>query len=841
MALRSIGRNFLYAVASAVILTSSTVSAVTPTITRDSFGVPTINGGDFPGICRAIGQVYAEDRLWQMFEVNAIANGRAAQFISPLFLPSDVFQRQINPTDAEVQQQIDKYFTTNAITAYTNYVQGLNDQVAIVNANPSLLPFELFALGFNPPTIPVPEFTLYDILRTGRFFFQQFSESQIPQYQLSNLATLQTLTTRFDPVTAYAILNDLDPLSSMIESQTLIVPSHDCKGFNKKEQKNFVIPGGGTFGSTDPEFNQKADAARDIGKHIKKIKDYNKRFVPGMGSNGQAIGPKKSKSGNALLRMAPQPNMNFPSDLYEFRVISDVFTCDTFVPVATPFALGVFNHFGFAIQTGHLPTDDFLFESVDNVISSRQEAIFIQGNPDPVIITVYRSKSNGWVIQNPVPSLPGTMLTLRSGFFDRQLQGLNIVGELPFIHNVKQFIGKLKRPGLTSDILGFQGQTADSHGNIGAYQATHWIKLNRNVDRRLPQGIIVLNPRVSNEEYIEGRSLPQHDINTDQGFYSGWNTIFKREAQASGDTLAGGGPGLNRGYWLENAIKDQKKLSFDDLKNLTVVQAVANSILAFDPATGFGADLFTPLFKKKFLHVLKKQKHPTHRQKETLELLKDFQGNWLPGKTTAEIANTIDVSDRFILASAWLLNFAGKILNPFVVGTQFEVNTGSLGNPLPNTNVEGANNNLLNHGQGNLLARLLNTNCDNTVFYPGWLKGVHLEKAILDSLDEAIDKLGGFGARPWGAGRRPIYQFKDLILGTVATMRTFNASGLYMVAEFSRCGVKRLEAILPLGESGTVLVGPGPSPQFNPNNFDQLPLFTQFQLRTLPPFVRCSD
>lgn len=830
MAFRLADKLLLKAVVGVVSLTQClgfSPSYAATTITRDSFGVPTIQGGDLGEVSRAIGQVFAEDRLWQMFLVTQIANGRAAQYISPTFLATDIFQRSINPTDAQLQLQVDTLLNANTRTAFENYVQGLNDHVAAVNADSSLLPFELGALGI----FPVPEFTLNDVLRTARFFLQQFSASQIPQYQLNNIAFLQQIGESFGTLSSFPIFNDLDPSSAMIRSQVVMVPpGGPCHAECLKQVESLVLP----EVTQNPDFVLMAKAAGEIGKKLHEMKENNKKFVPGFGSNGQAIAPKKSTSGNPLLRMAPQPNMNHPSDFYEVRVEGDTFTAQVYTVVGIPFGLGIYNDFGLSAQTGHLPTNDFLFESTKNIASSRQELVFVQGNPVPIPITVSTSKSNGWVIQNPVPGMPGTMLTLRSGYFDRQFQGLNLIGELPFVHSVDDFIKILKNPYTTSDIIPFIGQCADSKGDIGGYQATSWVTLKR--DRRIPQGIISLNPPASNSDYIRGRRLPMIDKNTKQGYYSGWNTLFDQNSEASGDTLAGGGPGLNRGYWFENVLKSQSKFSFDDLQKFTVAQATANSITAFSTARpAFGADLFVPLFKKKFLDLIKKQKHPTSAQKQAYNLLKNFKGNWLPGNTPSEIANTNDVNDQFILGNAWLLHFAGKILNPYLTGTQFEVAVGTVSDPLPITNPQGFSNNLLYKGQGNLLARLLKTNDDNTVFFPDWLKGVDVDQAILDSLDDALATIGGFAARPWGANKRPIYVFTNPILGPVANMKSFNSSGLYVNAEFSHHGVKRLGSVLPLGESGMIFATP--APVFAPHNFDQLPLFTQFDLKTEPPFL----
>ncbi len=171
-----------------------------------------------------------------------------------------------------------------------------------------------------------------------------------------------------------------------------------------------------------------------------------------------------------------------------------------------------------------------------------------------------------------------------------------------------------------------------------------------------------------------------------------------------------------------------------------------------------------------------------------------------------------------------------NILNPYLGGTYFEVNPGSPGDPLPSQNAFGSYNSQLI--QANLLGRILKQQCDNTIFFPGWLAGVDVNAVIVASLDQALTNLGGFAARPWGLNKRPIYQFENLVLGPVASTPAFNASGVYMEVEFGPHGPVRKEGTLPLGESGQVLGFPG-TPQFNPHNFDQLPYFQTFSLRLL--------
>ena len=162
--------------------------------------------------------------------------------------------------------------------------------------------------------------------------------------------------------------------------------------------------------------------------------------------------------------------------------------------------------------------------------------------------TVQRSSSGGWVIQNPLSTDPTMMLTLRSAFIERQLQGLNVIGELPFIRSVPEFFRKAMKFSNVSDLLGFEGQCADCEGNIGAFQLTAWTELPAVFDRRLPQGNPIPAPPNSLYDFRVSVQNPMQDINTKQGFYTGWNNPFKQFAAGSADTVTGFP--LSRVYWL---------------------------------------------------------------------------------------------------------------------------------------------------------------------------------------------------------------------------------------------------------------------------------------------------
>lgn len=610
------------------------------------------------------------------FYIVVIANGRAAQYFGIQYFDSDVMQAQINYTDEQVQQQINNYFSPRTLLVYTNYVNGLNDYVAQVNSNNSLMPYELTSYGFGP-TNPLPKFTLYDIIRANQFLLQQFSPTSIPSYQLDNFADLDLIMSLSNITLneALQIFNDIDPTTAQVKSQFTVVPNNDCESsiLVQKLDQNAI--------EWSESTHALAQDARDLAKKLTDIKKLrHKTGIPRLGSNGAAISAEKSASGNPMIRIAPQPNFNQPSDFYQIRIDGGGFTANGFTLPSLPFvALGIFAPmqcafgYGKALEVGHLPANDFLIESVNNIDknSARKVTIQIAGHPSRTI-TVYRSTSGGWVMTHPINKNTTTITTLRSVFIDRQLTALNTFIDSSFARNYNEFTTSFLNSNNQSDIMLLEGVYADSDGTIAAFHTGGWTQLPSLYDRRVPQGIPT-NPVAPNNIYTYDtiHQNPLTDKNTPQGFYVAWNSLFKQGAAGSSDTVFP--VGINRMYWLDLYLKNSSTISFDYLKEMGLRQYLANNNTAFDnTALDEDADLFTILFKDRFFQAVKN--NPTKDRLEAINFLQSFNGDWFDGDLN-HILNGSDVSDQRILASVWLNAVAVAVLNPYLQGTTREVAT----------------------------------------------------------------------------------------------------------------------------------------------------------------------
>jgi hypothetical protein len=845
-------------------------------VTRDGYGVPTIKGGTFEEVSFAVGKVEAEDRLFQVFQFVIASNGRIAEFFGAGSgngnVNSDIFTRQINATDAEVNSQYNTLLTSRTKTFYQFYIQGLNAQVDFVNANPSMMPYELKVLGFtgNAGT-PLPHFRLEDILRTITATGRNFSPSSIPNWQLTGVISMNSLIANpnvGNAVSAYEVFKDLMPIPQEIKTATTVVPNSDCPSIGnkvvKKGNKNDQITKADES-IDNSKLNDHALLANATLDFLKGFEEVREQFLPTIGSYGAVFAGSKSASGNPLLLVGIQPNFNHPSDFYQVNIdspSSGVVVTGNVIGVVIP-TNGSFHTNAFTVHVGHLPANDYLYEPLANAQFLQNETVLVKqadGTFISVIFKNYRSSSGGWVIAGvpgaipppfgpaiPPPSIPlGDILTLRSVFVGKQLASANAFIETLFAKSIKQFIGAFLNPSYTSDSLGLGCEFADKKGNILAGE-TGWTKLPSSFDRRFPLGFKLASviDNTGDANYVIKE--PLLDVNTKQGYYTNWNTEFKQGAQNWNNSYRA----PDRQYWINEYIRSFDKLTFEDAQRLVAHAANSQFNNGYRNGLNANASLFF-LFKELFFNIVESN-NPTPAQLQALAFLADFDGRWFEGDQN-DVINGLDVSPKFLLANTWLTNVCRTIFNPYLTGV-FVGGTSALTVPNPTavTNPSPSMIVLL----ACTLSRILGTSCDNTVFFNGWLNGVNLNTVIPASLNQAFALLSPsnpsspFTATefPWGKGNRPIYPFINPVLGVVQQQAAFNGSGFPSVFEIKRCGVIRAENTMPLGQSGLVIgnvVNPpnlppvnaaflaANPPTFNVHNFDQQPLYTHFEMKNNP-------
>ncbi|MBF0475930.1 MAG: penicillin acylase family protein [Deltaproteobacteria bacterium] len=125
---------------------SSSESEDKASISRDDKEVWFIKGGSFDEVFKGMGYAVATDRLWQLELHRRAGRGTMAEVFGPSLLTIDIYARTTGYSDTELQtgfDQLDKD-SHNAVQAY---VDGINQRIEEIKADPSQLPFEFATYG----------------------------------------------------------------------------------------------------------------------------------------------------------------------------------------------------------------------------------------------------------------------------------------------------------------------------------------------------------------------------------------------------------------------------------------------------------------------------------------------------------------------------------------------------------------------------------------------------------------------------------------------------------------------------------------------------------------------
>ena len=123
------------------------------TVTRDKYGIPSIQADTAEELFEAFGYEVAVDRLWQMEVNRRMAWGTLAEILGPKLVPMDMQTRMMRYTEEEYQALFEK-IPVNLKKLISAYIRGINRRVDEVTKDPRLQPIEFLALKLKPNQPP---------------------------------------------------------------------------------------------------------------------------------------------------------------------------------------------------------------------------------------------------------------------------------------------------------------------------------------------------------------------------------------------------------------------------------------------------------------------------------------------------------------------------------------------------------------------------------------------------------------------------------------------------------------------------------------------------------------
>jgi len=753
----------------------------------------------------AMGYAVATDRLWQGELYRRQARGRLAEIFGSDQLGTDVFMRTIGYSDEELQEGFEA-LDPDIRAIISGYVAGFNRRIAEIKADDSLLPFEFAALGLTPR-----DWEVEDILAWLALLQRSFDPEALGQTQIENATLFQTLLTKFpaddngnflpDGLEMFEDLrwlNDPDALTYIpeegtatsglmkIESRPLFKKTHAFPANFVKAAKNM------------------AKIRKNVVKKLKKINAYVK-----MGSYAWTVAGSKTASGNPIIYSGPQMGFTVPSIVLEGSIRAAGLNVSGMTVTGIPgIIIGRTPHHAWSMQVANAHTTDYYIEAQDSVDFHRFETIKVEGMAD-VILPVWRT-DHGPVI-NPMPYDPSTyvpepanpIISWKYSHWGYEFKAAKGFIDLARAKNMNQFGAGIEHMAVSQHYC-----YADRRGNIG-----YWMSGRDPVrpagEWRLPQGS--LGPVLEwDSAVLIDRTT---DRNTSQGFYGGWNNKSRAGYDSAPNATAKYFGPFNRGHVVDDYLRNNDNLTFEDLRDLAINIATTDSWEGGGNPWNFVKDDFVDAVTNAGL---------TTERQAALDLLATWDGHFVDGGSSNWAWGT-DRADAWVLMDAWIRE---------VIRLTFEDELGaSPGGLFENQRTYMLFNVLLRGLAGESAGLPWN--------YENWFKNADLtapqnvDDIIVQALDTVLAKLG---PSPWGIGARGEISYVHAMIGTVHEMPFSSRSTYAHCVEYGRWGPVQIESMFPLGESGNILMDSSFAPVFDANFFSMTPVYDDFSHRSFPLF-----
>ena len=767
------------------------------TTTRDDKGVWFITGDDNADIFttfEAMGYAIATDRLWQSEKYRRMARGTLSEIFGESQLQSDIQVRTTGYSDEEYQEMF-KNLDLETKSLINGYVAGFNRRIAEVTVDRSQLPFEFHALGatLGIDFVPAP-WTPIDVLAWGTAMLRYFDGEAAAQGQIDNLGLYQTLQAQY-PEDYDAMFQDMrwqdDP------DATTYIAKESAPSISSA-MENGLLDQLDTSCDFQDIADEMEETQNNIVANLKKINAYVK-----MGSYAWVVSGDKTQSGNPILYSGPQMDHAFdfsvPSIVTEGSIkASGLNISGMTIPGMPVIIIGRTPHHAWSMQVGHAHTLDYYIENPSALSLHRTETIKVAGGED-VTLPVYRTAHGPVINSDPV-------ISWKYAQWGKEPNTITTYLHMARATSMDQFGACMDQVALSMHYC-----YADIDGNIAYWMSGFDPVRPQGIDRRFPQ------PGDGTAEWGEPVVYKprSHERNAARGFYSGWNSRSSHDYPNSANTASYFFGPFHRGHILEDYLSSHDNLTFEEVRDLALYIATTDSIrneyLDFDFDTyGDGGNPWK-FVSADFTTAVNAD--PTDTRTAALSMLENWDGHFVEGGNENWAFGT-DRSDAWILMNQWI----SEVLKL----TFFD----ELGKTEPRLTLF----NMLLHGLPQFNAAIQN----NYNWFQNKADATApqtVNEIIVAGLDNALAALG---AQPWGVGKRGEMTYTHEILGGLHSMPTASRSTYGHCVEMGSQGPVRIESMLPLGESGTILMGADGTPVFDPNFFSMSEVYDGFQHRDFP-------
>lgn len=763
-------------------------------MTRDDKGVWFITGEEEDSlydVFAVMGYAVATDRLWQAEIYRRTARGRLAEIFGAAYVGQDALVRTTGYSDQELEDGFDS-LDSESKNVIKGYVKGFNRRISEIRADPTLLPFEFYALGDKLGIEFFPEdWTPEDVLALGALMFRNFDPEAQKMGQIENAELYYGLTFIYGDTKGAAMFEDL----RWINDPDALTYIH--KGIEPLEAKERAPS---ALMENPPSIPDVREVAKSMAAMRTRIEENLKKIGADikMGSYAWVVSGDKTDSGNPIIYSGPQMGFSVPSIILEGSIrAGGLDVSGMAIPGLPAIVIGRTPHHAWSMQVGHTRSVDYYFEDPAAVTLDRTETIHVAGGDD-VVLPVWRT-AHGPVV-NPIPYDPGTyvpsplnpIISWKYSHWGYEFQAIKAWLRLARAESMDEFGEAIELVPVSQHFC-----YADRDGNI-AYWMSGRDPVRPYGEWRLPQGAVGA-PLEWNAATLIPRST---DRNTEQDYYCGWNNKTNADYGNSLNNLSYFFGPFHRAHVVDDYLSENDALTFDDVRNLALNIATTDSFGSGGNPWIFAGDYFTDAVENA----------PFDQDRaDALTLLNSWNGHFVDG----DWAEGTDRADGWILMDAWIdevLKLTFEELDP----------------------LGGQNDQVLFNV---LLHDLLPGGIEN--YYDWYLPYDSYDDIIVAALDNVLDVLGN---SPWGTGERGIIEFNHdvlevLDLNPLHTMPFSSRSTYAHCVEFEATGPIGIESMFPLGESGTILVGAGGAPVFDPNFFSMTDVYDDFSYREFPLFT----